>query len=215
MALTDKLALCLLADVKDDLGITDGASDSKLERRILAASEAMLRYLGRPLRREVDRVELVPGFDQSPFLLLDLSPISAIASITFDGQVIDPTTYEARDGGLVYCRNGWRGTALFAPTISFEPEYIPGTERRAYSVTYTGGYCLPNDTLRTTPELPYSLVEAAINFTVSLWRAKGRDEAIQAESVGDASVQFAGGVSGRDFIPPSVRSVLDSYLRVA
>lgn len=214
MALTDKLALCLLADVKDDLGITDAGSDTKLERRILAASSAMLRYLGRSLRREVNRVEQVPGFGTA-FLLMALSPIESIASITFDGTAVDATAYEKRDGGMIYAPDGWRNTASYAQTISPEPEFLPGTERRAYEVTYTGGYYFPNDTTKAGAELPFELAEAAVNFTVSLWRAKGRDEAIQAESVGDASVQFAGGGSGRDFIPPGVRSVLDSYRRVA
>lgn len=214
MALTDKLALCTLADVKDDLGITDGTSDARLERRILACSDAMLRYLGRPLRREVGRVELLAGFGTAN-LLPKLTPIESVTSIVFDGDLVPATSYSVNDGWAIYSQTGWQSTLLGVQTISPELEWVPGTERRAYEVTYTGGYCLPNDTTQAGAMLPPALAEAAISFTVTAYRAKGRDESIQAESLGEASVQFRGGVAGLDFIPASVRAVLNSYRRVA
>lgn len=215
MALTDKLALCTLADVKDDLGITDSASDARLERRILAASDLMLRYIGRPLRREVGRVEKLPGFG-TMFLLPKLTPIESVTSIAYDGDLIPADSYEINsDAWGIYAATGWRNTAAALQTMSAELELVPGTERAAFEVTYTGGYWLPNDTAQVGTALPASLIEAAISFTVTLYRAKGRDEAVQAESLGEASVQFAGGVAGRDLIPAGVRTVLDLFRRVA
>lgn len=212
MALIDTIALCTLADVKDDLGITDSASDARLERRILSASEAIGLFLARPLRREVGRVEKLPGYG-TPYLFPRLTPVESIASIIFNGVTFDAGTYKVRDDVLIYRADGWRSTALGVQTTAAELQRLPGTEDNLYEVTFTGGYYLPNDTAKVGTALPYGITEAAIALVVTWHLNRGRNLNVQAEAVGEASIQMASAVGGVDAIPNFVRSMLAPFKR--
>ena len=216
MSLTDKLALCTLADLKDDLGITDAGSDARLERRILSASEMIVQYLNRPVRREVNRIEYLPGAGTA-FLLPDLTPIESVASIEMDGEVIPSTAYsiDSKLGGI-YSETGWEWTALGVQTAARELVQIPGTERRAFKVTFTGGWCLPNDTTQAGAALPVAITEACLQVATMLHLQRGTDRSVQGESEGSASIQFrviSDGDGGAGGMPASVVRMLAPYKR--
>lgn len=225
MALTDKVAFCTLAEVKDDLGITDSASDAALERRILLASSMIEAYCGRKFRREVDRVEKLAGYGTAR-LLPSLLPIESVASITYDTSLIPASNYEvertdAGEGWAIYAAQGWRWTAPGVQTVSDEPVPQPGQERRLFSVTYTGGFTLPNDTDQTGPALPFTLREACALLAVTLWKGRGRDGNVVAESAGDASVQYGylGGVAAapneNGGLPGAIAAMVQPWRRAA
>jgi hypothetical protein len=224
MALTDKVAFCHLHDLKADLGITGHTLDTALERRILAASALVERYCNRAFRRTVGKVEKLAGFGTTR-LLPSLTPIEAIASITFDGAIVDPLSYEVEtdSGGLgwaIYAESGWLWTAPGVQTISEMPVPLPGAERKVYAVTYTGGFTLPNDTLpNVPPTLPFEIQEATTLLAAHLYAQRGRDGNVVGESVGDASVTL-GFIGGPDAapresfgIPASIAAMLDGWKR--
>jgi hypothetical protein len=220
MALTDKVAFCLLSDLQDDLSSTE---TTKLERRILAASAMIESYCGRQFQRVVGRVELLPGHGTCR-LLPSLTPIASVASVELDGDLVDSADYELEadsqgNGWALYASTGWMWSAPGVQTISAYPVPLPGQERRAYAVTYTGGYCLPNDTVQAAPFLPVEVSEACLLLAAHLWRQRGRDGNVVAESDGDASVTLGaiGGVSAASSggIPPAIAAMLDRYRRMA
>lgn len=217
MALTDKIAFCTLADLKDDLGISDSSSDARLERRILSASEMIQRYLNRPLRREVGRVEKLPGFGTT-YLFPSLTPIESIASIEFDGAVVDPTRYETtNERTLIYAESGWEWTVQGVQTISAELQPVPGSERPAFEVTFTGGYWLPNDNGAmpgTATALPVAITEACLQLATMLHLARGRDQSVQSEQTGNASVSYrANSSDDAGGLPASIARMLAGYRR--
>lgn len=224
MALTDKIAFALLADVKADLGITDAALDSALERRILAASALVERYCNRAFRRTVGKVEKLAGYGTTR-LLPSLTPIESVASITYDGAIVDPSLYEIEtdsggNGWAIFAEGGWLWTTPGVQTSAEGPNPLPGMERKLYAVTYTGGFTLPNDTVPTTnPVLPFEIQEATTLLSAHLYAQRGRDGNVVSESVGDASVNlgFIGGVDAaprESFgIPASIAAMLDGWRR--
>jgi hypothetical protein len=190
MSLTDKVAFCTLADLKADLNITGSGEDQTLQRRILAASALIEAHCSRAFRRET-RTEKVAG-QGWPTVALRLSPILTLTSVEIDGQAIDSNAYQVTDAerGLVFRRDGWEWTAGVAPLAA--PAQVAGTEEPAFEFTYTGGYILPNDTVQTpAPFLPEPVIEACLLLAANLHSNRGRDGAVVAEQVGDASVQYA------------------------
>lgn len=215
MALTDKNAFCTLADLKDELGITDSSQDARLERRILGASDMIERFLNRPVRREVNRIEYLPGYGGAN-LLPSLTPIESIASIEMDGEVIPPDAYEITSNKLfVFSSTGWEWTALGLQTISRELVMVPGTEREAFKVTFTGGWCLPNDTTQAGTLLPVAITEACLQLATTLHLQRGTNRAIAAEAVGEASVQMRADTEGSvsNGIPAGIASMLSAFKR--
>jgi hypothetical protein len=212
MALDDLVAFCTLADLKSELGITDSASDGALERRILVASAMIENYCQRTFRRNTAKVEQLAGFG-TVYLFPTLTPVDSITSITLWGDLVDSSLYEIHDGSLIYSSNGWIDTSLVAQTMTSDLQRIPGTAERAFEVTYDGGYYLPNDDAQAGTPLPVDITEACLAMAATLHRNAGRDQSVQAESVGDASVQFAGGVAGREAMPLYVKSLLAPYKR--
>lgn len=224
MSLTDRVAFCLLSDVKDDLGVTDSSKDSALERRILAASSMLESYCSRRFRRAVNKVEKLAGYGTTR-LIPSLAPISSVTELLLDGSPIASSAFEveesdAGEGWCLYSESGWGWTTAAVSSYSGGVTPVVGEERRAFQLTYTAGYSLPNDTDQSGPALPPPIVEAAIALSCHLWRQKGRDLNITAETDGDASVTL--GVVGDASespaanlgIPGSIAAMVDPWRRV-
>jgi hypothetical protein len=129
-------------------------------------------------------------------------PLLSIASIVSSfGGTIDATTYEIQRAsiGFISRRTGWAWTAPSLPNI--RQSAFAGQERRAYTVTYTGGYVTPEQVAQTLfpgpVTLPGDLQQAAIILVVALYRSQGVDPSIKAESLMSYSVTYReGGVFG-------------------
>lgn len=215
MALTDKIAFCTLADLKDELNITDSSQDARLERRILVASSMIASFLNRPVRREVNRIEYLQGFGGAN-LLPDLTPIESVASIEMDSEVIPSTAYTiTRNKQFIFSDTGWEWTALGLQTISRELVLVPGTEREAFKVTFTGGWYLPNDTTQAGEALPVAITEACLQLATTLHLQRGTNRSVQAEAVGEASVQLRADTEGSVVggIPAGIASMLSPFKR--
>lgn len=215
MALTNTAALCTLADLKDDLGITDASSDARLERRILSASVAIANFLRRPLRRTVNKVEALPGYGTDK-LFPSLTPIESVSSVVFDGITIDPAGYFVDSDGLfIVSTSGWDSTALGRVTAS-GVSTIPGTEAPDFVVTYTGGWSLPNDSVPGGVALPAPIAEACLMLASTMHLARGSDRRVMSESVGGAMVSMRAAYDGDGSLggfPKEVSDLLKAYRR--
>lgn len=219
MALTDQ-ALCQLADVKTELGITVSTFDTTLERMIEAISQQIANYCRRTLHytRTADESEDLAGFNESN-LTVSRAPIVSITSITLDGSTIDSDAYEISDAdaGLIYREDGWVWTASFIITTA--PERYPGSEDKDYTVAYRGGYVTANQVVldnTLTRNLPYDLEDAAIRMVAMRYLGQGRDLALASEKIGQAAETYRAGASTSGSaagIPDETRAILDRYRR--
>lgn len=205
-------ALTSLDVVQAELGVGD--HNDQLRRYINIASEAIERFCDRRFRRETV-VEKV-GFPGGQLLLLERTPLVSISSIVVDGAALPEDSYsiQSAEQGSVYRESGWPWSAAVQDAAG--PYQLPGTERRLATVTYVGGYVLPNDVGART--LPFDVEQACVETVVALYRGAGRDKGIAAESVGGAAVTYAGRnpASGKagSLIPDAALVLLENYRRV-
>jgi hypothetical protein len=202
-------ALCTLADVKEELGLTVATYDTRLERLIHAVSDAIASYCGRSLHYDAAVAESVAGFGGTR-LLLSHTPIVSITSITIDTGLLAATDYEIEDAnaGFIYRPSGWSWTAREANDIVGDG--VAGTEERSIDVVYKGGYVTAGQ-VTTVPvlarTLPYDIEDAAIQMVADRYR--NPSSRIASERLLSAAVTY------RDSdIPVELRSVLDKYKRV-
>lgn len=186
-------ALCLLADVKADLGITDGSQDTYLNGEIAAASAAVDAWCGRVLAREtVQELRRDLALD---VVMLTRSPVASIVSVVEDGVTLAAAAYEV-DGqtGMLYRldnddRRLWRASKLM--------------------VTYAAGYLLPGQNGR---DLPVDIERAARLMVVTAARKRGRDLSIRSEAAQDVgSVSYLDPREGMEAMPPEVAALLSPY----
>jgi hypothetical protein len=207
-------ALTTLATVKDELGISDTSQDDRLGRLINVVSDAIEHYCGR-LFQKTSRIEPVAP-SGTLRLVLTHAPLTSITSIVdTDDSTVDATTYSIEDAaaGIVLGDSAWPAADL---AIGIAQDPVPGTGKKL-TVTYVGGYVLPND--GGTRTLPYDLEDACVRAVVTRYRMRGRDGTVASEAMGDASVSYFGtntaigrGVGGGE-LPDDVIPTLDRYRR--
>lgn len=215
-----EIDLCTAADVAEDLGIDSSAT---VQRVVTAASRAIAAFCGRTFQRGTDIVEYPASYPRR-FLLLDRAPIVSITSITEHGSTVDAADYQCigknAEAGIVYRVNGfWLSTELYEQRVTRQ---VTGSEGRSgdtgITVTYTAGYVTPGQAAldaALTVTLPEDLQEAAIQTAVSMYRARGVDQNIASESIGDWSVSyFAEKARAGSVIPGSAQSLLARHVRL-
>ncbi len=220
MALAGTIALCTIAQIKRALRMAaaDATRDAELEDHALAAAAAVHSYCSRTFKREVDRVEKMAGYG-TPTLLPVLCPIESLTSLTMYGESIDVDDLDIEDEVIVRWRNGiFPHTAFLDGSIDAQPR--AGFEKRELTLTYTGGYVLPNDAAVVGAQsCPMDLQLAAASWAAYIDRQFTRDLNVSAEAVGRASVQFsanAGGggvVGGAGAAPAFLQLALAPYKR--
>lgn len=228
MSLANTIALCTIAQIKTALRMAqaDVSRDTELEGLALAAAAAVNSYCGRTFKRQVARVEKMAGYG-TPTLLPVLCPIESLTSCTIFGwgtafgTTIDVADLEIEDEVIVRWRAGiFPHTAYFDGGIDQGPR--AGFERKDITLTYTGGYVLPNDNTAIVSPIqacPMDLQLAAASWAAYIDRQMARDLNVSAESVGRASVQFspnAGGggvVGGAGAAPAFLQLMLAPYKR--
>jgi hypothetical protein len=84
--------LTTLAAVKDYLGITDGNSDSFLDRLILSASQFVLTWVGRDSFAPIQYTMNFRGNGKSS-ILLPFWPVVSVTSVGVAGSAISPSTF--------------------------------------------------------------------------------------------------------------------------
>jgi len=202
-------ALTELAAVKTELGITGSSDDDYLNRAINAASDFVEAYCGRVFYWDDDITEALKGFGDY-HLVVSRKPLDTIIAITYDGSTVDSGNYEIHDAdaGIIFAPGRWNNTAYRDTTPTQDP--IEGTNRKLYSVNYKAGYVTPKqetDDPTLTRNLPWSLEQACIDLVTAQYRSKGSDKNIKSERLMSWSVVY-----GDQAIPPSIKTVLDSYM---
>lgn len=178
--------------------ITDNDSDAKILQGIKYVSDYIRRITGRTFAEETV-LETVRGFGNNQ-LMLSHYPVTNIDSITLRGELITDFEITDPDIGIIYRRAGWEWSVQNYDGVGLTP--IPNSEDYVYSVTYTGGYCMPCATscVRT---LPYDLEQAAIDL-IGLYMDSTPLNVSQIK-VGDYSTSYRSGV------PETINAVLKNY----
>jgi hypothetical protein len=146
-------ALCTLALVETELGISAGSDTLRIERLIEAASAEIAKYCGAPsFHYESARIDDLKGYGY-PAIFTPKRPLLSIGSIVYDPQdaaeIIDSSEYQIDNvnQGRIYRAGGWTWSVARGQYMTSFP--LPGTEESMYRVTYAGGYRTRNQVTGT------------------------------------------------------------------
>lgn len=215
-------ALTTLQAVKDELslGVAPHADDDYLTKRINAVSDDIEKFCGRHFELVTlsgATAEKHPADGQLEFLL-EHSPLVTLTGVAFADVDLDAGLYEVVDteAGRVRLLYGAADESMIAANITGDP--LPGTSRRLYAVSYTGGYVLPKDDGVGVPPavrtLPDGLEDACILEVVSRYRQRGRDRAVTSEKIMSWSETRAAPESGASGLTPEVERKVRGYRRI-
>lgn len=137
-------SLCLLADAKTELGITDSSADAKLTRLIIGASRFVRNLLGRePWLQTYSEKRAGDG---GVYLYLSRWPLKGDPSSVTLGTGSSPATVDASDYSVagirrdrLYKAGSWRETAVNEASIT------PGSRALEYTIAYSAGWIMPDE----------------------------------------------------------------------
>lgn len=184
--------LTTLANVKAELDITDGTSDTVLRRYITSASKAAAHYCNRVFAVETVSERFLPcrWNQRTATLQLDRFPLITVTSVTEDGELLvvdDDYLVNSPNGQLTRVNDGnqacWPGLAM--------------------TVVYSSGYAT----------VPADLEDAVIRMVTKRYSAKGRDASLRQENipgVREATYWIATGDEAGN-ITPDVADILEGY----
>jgi hypothetical protein len=186
------------ANVKAELNITDGASDTILDLYISGASQAAAQFCNRTFPVETVSQQFLPGphdrFVCNGVTPLQLSrwPLITVSSVTENSValVVDVDyLVDAKNGQLtrIDSSNGFPRVWPNLPIV----------------VAYSAGYAT----------IPADLEDAIIRMVTKRWSAKGRDAALISENipgVRDARWWIATGNEAGN-LSPDIADLLDQY----
>ncbi|MCY0997931.1 hypothetical protein OWM54_12405 [Myxococcus sp. MISCRS1] len=207
--------LCLAATVAADLGV---AVDPHVERCVSAASGAIAALCGRAFERAT--VTEYPASYARPYVLLARPPLVEVISVREGGELLDAPAYtfagDLAAGGLLYRLSGvWPETAHASGLITLTVDSRQG-HPGALAVTYTGGYMTPGqvagDASLGPVTLPAEVEEAAILEACALYRGRGRDADVSAESLGDWSVSYRERGAGQRLASPRAELLVAPHI---
>ena len=191
--------LATLAEIRDELDITNGAQDARLQRYLTSASAAISQYCNRVFPAETMTEQFWAQRDRWPRLVkggfpsLQLSrwPIQSVTSVTENGTaLVEDTdfTVDAANGQLVRL------------DINLYPRPWPIFP---IVVVYVGGF----DTI------PADVADAAVRMVKARYFSRDRDPMLRSENIeGVYSAQYwiaMGSQAGN--MPPDIADILDNY----
>lgn len=185
-----------LATVKDELGITDGIQDEKLQRWITQASKAAAAYCKRVLVQETVaetfRADIRwPVSETADFMPLSRYPVASITSVVSDGSTLDASSYalDASDGFLNYVTGNSRCHWSFCQSVV---------------VTYLGGYS----------DIPEDIERAVIAMVTDFRSDAQRDpNMVEKEIEGVARYRWWAPSEAKVAMPVEISGLLDPYVR--
>lgn len=206
-----------LATVKDEIGLTDTATDTFLSRAIRQASRVAANYCNRPFVAEGLRDEFRIAIDyvsppcsyayaglydaygtESAALQLSRFPIINVASVV---QVTGPDDTQSltQDSDFkVDADTGWLLRQDCASAILMPWEWISVT------VEYTAGFS----------EIPDDVVEAVLRLVTMKFKQRNRDPMLMSENnptTGDRRWWVGSMPNQNGAIPPEIAGLLDPY----
>jgi hypothetical protein len=190
--------LVTLVRLKQELAITDNASDGLLASKIDEATSDIEAHLGRTLARATISQTFWGNPGAQEFLKLDRVPVASIASVTVDDVAVDSTLWRLDAAAGILYRLDASGYSCF------------WTWCKSIVVVYAAGFLLPGENGRT---LPPAIEAAAIDLVQSYWMARGRDPLVKAEDVpGLGSVQYwVGAIGSEGELPPGVMTKIAPF----
>lgn len=207
--------LTTLQRVKSELKITTSENDAILNQKIDEASSDVTAAVGKALAsadvRETYWHDRHMGFAGPTFgyaghggdvLFLRRTPISTLASVTLDDDVVDPSEYRLdADAGLLY-------------RLDSSGYPINWWFSKAIVVLYTGGFILPGVNGRN---LEAAIEGATVALVCSYWLSRGRDPMVKTEDVQGIGRReyWVGAVGDPELLPPRVLSSLSAFRRPA
>jgi hypothetical protein len=194
--------LTTLTRLKSELGISGATDDALLGAKILEASSDIETHLNCVLRSEVVS-ETFWSFGGCPdVVVLGRYPVSAIGSVTVDGELVPSGEYRlVGEAGLLYRLDD----------AGYPSRWRVGRE---LVVQYTAGYVMPAE---GSPTLPAVLEAACLELLGSYWTARGRDPLVREEQVEGIgrTVYWVGAVGASGALPPGVDSKISAFRRVS
>jgi hypothetical protein len=189
----DSYDLTTLANVKAELGITNGASDTLLARYITGASKAAMQFCNRVFAVETLSEQFLAGRNwHSPKLQLARYPLTAVTSVTEDEELLT--------AGEHYTPNYQNGQLL---RLGGDSVSLSCWSSRSITAVYSSGY----------EAVPSDLEDAVIRMVTKRYSAKGRDATLKSEEIpGVMSATYwiaTGDEAGN--ITPDVADILESY----
>ncbi len=190
--------LCTIADIAAFLQITIAEDSAAAARAITEASAAIRNYCNQQIDQTEDEYTFDVGERQTRLFLPEL-PVTAIDSVTENGTALDTTAYKLGRGGILHRVGGY---------------WYPGVQ--TVTVTYTHGHAtIPDDVKSVCVRAAARSYQAGLN-AATLAGVSG----VQAQSIGDYSVQFGSQTSGSDgmlgasaapILLPSEKRLLSRY----
>ena len=154
MALDVSMALTTLATMKSELGITDSASDTYLERQINVVSQKIANYCNRNFKTQTYTLEKYEGNDELNFNLNNY-PVTSVSYLKIDDTEIDIDDVTVdEDAGILYYESVFNSNGYVSGISSHRD-----LRTKNISVTYIAGYVLPD---QATRNLPYDLEDICI-----------------------------------------------------
>lgn len=211
--------LTTLANVKDELKITDTENDSFLNRAIPQASAAIARYCNRVFGKATwqDEFRLQRGIwgegvkaSNNPLTLARV-PLVSVTSVVetvagVDTTLVAGTDFEIEQASLL---PGDEGAArLYRLNQLGNPRTWPSAK---VVVVYVAGYALPGD---TSPNMPPDLEDACLRLVTARFKARGRDPMLKSEGEPGLGQQqyWVGPTPGQDgALPPEIEALVDPY----
>ena len=187
MALSDK-ALTTVVAVEAELGIA-GGSDTRIEGWIEDVSQMISDYCARVLERlsAISEKQRGDGWQE---MCLNRPPLNSVASVTYLGAVLASTDWEIHDadaGLLYFLGRPTTWNAYMGEGVARDP--VPGTERKAYTVVYDGGWITPGQSAGVgvyaaqTVTLPRAIQRACIQAVVDMRARAGVSGDLASESL--------------------------------
>lgn len=171
--------------------------DDEVGRLIDTASSAIARQCNRQFGRERLREGLRPG--KGP-LILSRSPVSALYSVTADGNQVELEGVELDGGAGLLGRLDAAGDAC------------PWWNRRVV-VEYAAGWAMPGSPDR---DLPPDIEQACLLLISDTLAGQGRDPRLRSESTeGVGSTSWLDPRAGQEHLPPQAAGLLRPYRRIA
>lgn len=212
----DSALLTTLARVKRELKITNGADDDILADKISEASSDITAALGRsPVSEGLsetfwpDQAHILQCLSEhTEMFFLRRTPVTEIASVTVDDEVIDPSEYRL---------DGETGL-LFRLDSSGFPTPWGWCFGKSAIIAYTGGWLLPGnaDYVAGDPNsLPPAIEGAVVELVSSFWNERGKDPSVRSIDIpGVRRVDYwVGSVGDPSLLPPGVLRRISPFIR--
>jgi gp6-like head-tail connector protein len=204
--------LISLDDLKFALGITDSSQDAALQSAITMQSRIIAEYCDRRFGRAqvIETFTFDPGevILQRQALVLSLYPVSEILEVSTAGATDADYEFDPKSGCL------WPGGTWW-PGVPIERAWWPVPIQGKISVTYSGGYDLPEDA-------PARLQRAVIECVQSVRTTSAagyRDPTIREVQHGDTRISYvspsfaSGAISAGQHLSPSVADLINPFRR--